>query len=53
MQKTSLGVVLFLLCFPLACGCQTRGENQVIQGTGDEITPEMIAIEEADLETPE
>jgi hypothetical protein len=53
MQKTAGIVVFLLLCVPLACGCAKSGENQVVQGTGDEITPEMIATEESDLETPE
>jgi hypothetical protein len=41
-----------LLSLPLA-GCSDRSQPQVIQGTGDEVSAEQIAIEEEELETGE
>ena len=52
MRKTALSAVLLAFLLPLA-GCHRSGANQVIEGTGDEITPEMVEIEETELETTE
>jgi hypothetical protein len=44
----STGFLLLGLC---QAGCSGRSENQVIQGSGDEVTSEMITTEEEELET--
>ncbi len=53
MRTTTLLILALCLCFSCLAGCQNRGDNQVIEGTGNEITPEMIEVEEAELETVE
>ena len=50
MRIMALPAGIVLLCLALM-GCGQSTGNQVIQGTGDEVTPEMIEIEEAELET--
>lgn len=51
MRTTPLCLFLLSLSLAMLGGCEKRGENQVIQGTGNEITLEMIEVEEAELET--
>ena len=50
MRKVAFCFLCLTLSFPMF-GCNNRSEPTVIEGTGDEITPEMRENEEAGLET--
>jgi len=51
MQKIARPLFLLSLWLPLATGCESKRSNRVIEGTGNEITPEMIEVEETELKT--